>query len=293
MPRSMTGYGSARATGPRIAVEAEVRSVNGRSLKVNLKAPSSLSSREPDLVALVRKRLSRGSVTLSLRIDLVRPQDAIRVRSDIVEAVAAALEKLRRKGLVQGALTADAVPHLPGAIEKASEESLKPADFKVVREAVEGALSGLDTMRRREGAHLVRELKTILRRVGAALKKVERRAPAVVEEYRVRLRQRVDALLAGSGAVLDENTLAREVALLAERSDVAEETARLHAHLAEFAGYLEREGAVGRTLDFLAQEMLRETNTIGSKSNDVAIARAVIAMKGDVDRLKEQVANLE
>jgi uncharacterized protein (TIGR00255 family) len=292
MPRSMTGYGAARSRNRRIAVEVEARSVNSRSLKVSFRTPAVLSAREADLEALVRKQVARGSVSLGVKVQFLRPEDVVRVHGEVVEGFAKAIEALRKKGLVEGPLTAEAVAALPGALESAAEAPLKDDDWRTVKASVESALKALDAMRAREAGHLVRDLRAVGRRMRKNLAVVGKRAPEVVKEYARRLKERVDALLA-NGATLDETTLAREVAVYAERSDVAEEVTRLSAHLDEFERYLGTEGEIGRTLDFLAQEMLRETNTIGSKSQDVEIARAVISLKSDVDRLKEQVQNLE
>ncbi len=293
MPRSMTGYGAARAKSRRVAVEVEARSVNSRSLKVTLRTPAALSAREPDLEALVRKQVARGSVTVAVKVQFLRPEDVVRVRSDVVLGFARALAALRKKGLVEGPLTSDAVAALPGALESAAEAPLGDEDWRAAKGAVEAALRALDTMRAREAKHLVRDLLGTARRIRGNLALVRKRAPDVVKEYAKRLKEKADALLASSGASLDDTTLAREVAIYAERSDVAEEVTRLSAHLDEFERYLASDGEVGRTLDFLSQEMLRETNTIGSKSQDVGIARAVISLKSDVDRIKEQVQNLE
>lgn len=287
----MTGYGAGRARTRRVAVEVEARSVNSRSLKVTFRTPAALAAKEPDLEALVRKHAARGSVSLGVRLDLLRPEDVVRVHGEVVLGFAKAIEALRKKGLVDGPVTPEAVAALPGALETADVQ-LKDEDWRAVKAAVESAMKALDAMRAREAGHLVRDLLAVARRMRKNLAAVGKRAPEVVKEYARRLKERVDALLAG-GATLDETTLAREVAVYAERSDVAEEVTRLSAHLDEFERYLGTEGEIGRTLDFLAQEMLRETNTIGSKSQDVEIARAVIALKADVDRLKEQVQNLE
>jgi uncharacterized protein (TIGR00255 family) len=289
----MTGYGAARARTRRIAVDVEARSVNGRSLKVSLRTPPALTPRDADLESLVRTHVGRGAVTLSVRLQMLRPEDLVRVRTDVVQGFARALAALRKKGLVEGPLTAEALAALPGVLESATEEPLGEDDWRAVKGAVEAALRALDKMRDREAAHLVRELKAIAKRMRGNLALVRKRAPEVVKEYARRLRERVDSLLAQSGATLDGPTLAREVAVFAERADVHEEATRLAAHLEEFERYLGTGGEIGRTLDFLSQEMLRETNTIGSKSQDVEIARAVIALKADVDRIKEQVQNLE
>ncbi len=289
----MTGYGAARAEGGGIAARLEVRSVNSRSLKIVVKAPASLLPHEADLEALVRGAAARGSITLSVRVEHTGPAGALRLRTEVVEAASRALEALRKRGVVEGKLSADAAAQIPGALEAATDEPLPAAGWNAVRTAAEKALASLDAMRRREGSRLARDLRRILGTMGKSVAAVRKRAPAVPGEQRDRLRLRVEALLAGTGAALDEASLAREVALLADRGDVTEELARLDSHLREFGIKLAEDGEVGRTLEFLSQEILREANTIGSKSADVSITRAVIALKSDADRLKEQAANIE
>jgi len=293
MPRSMTGYGAAQAMGTRVAVEVDARSVNARSLKINLRTPAILGPRESELEALIRRKVRRGTLSLHVRLHFLRPQDAIRIRPEVVEGFAQALEPLRKKGLLEGKLTPDALAAIPGALETGVEDSLRPADWRVVKDAVTGALAELDAMRTGEAAHLVQDLLAIAKRMRKTLGAIRKRAPQVVAEYHLRLKERLNQLLAQTEMAIDDATLAREIAILADRADITEETTRLGAHLQQYEEYLASDGDVGRTLDFLTQEMLREVNTIGSKSNDVEIARAVIALKSDVDRLKEQSANLE
>lgn len=293
MPRSMTGYGAAQATGSRLSCEIEVRSVNARALKISFRTPSFLSARESDLEKLARARLRRGSVNCFVRIQLLQAEDVIRVRPEVIEGLEKAIAPLRKSGFVQGPITPEAITNLPGAIETGASMPLRPADWKVVKQAMEEALEALDAMRIREAAHLVRDLKSITKKMRAEIKRVEARVPQVLDEQAARLKERIDALLADQGLTLDPATLAREIALLADRSDIREELTRLAAHLDEFDQLLERDDEVGRTLDFLAQELLREANTMGAKSQDTVLARSVIALKSNIDRLKEQAANLE
>ena len=287
----MTGYGAGKAAGSRIAVDVEARSVNARALKITTRSPSILAPREPEIEALVRGRVRRGTLTLYLRLELLRPQDTVRIRPGVVEGLARSLEPLRKQGLIDGTLTPDGLAAIPGALEIGPQEALRPADWRVIKGAVLAALDELNAMREREAAHLVTDLKSIVARMRKTIAAIRRRAPQVVKEHKKRLQERLGALL--GDVRMDEATLAREVAVLADRSDITEEITRLEAHLDEFGKYLAKGGEMGRTLDFLCQEILREANTIGSKSGDVAITKSVIALKSDVDRLKEQVANLE
>jgi uncharacterized protein (TIGR00255 family) len=289
----MTGYGASHGAGARVHADVEIRAVNGRALKISVRTPALLAPRESELEALVRKVVRRGSLVVYVKLQFVRSEDLVRIRPEVVEGFSKAVRKLRKQGLVEGPLTVEALASVPGALEGGAEDPLRPADWRVVKQALGEALEALDTMRRREAQHLVRDLRTIVGRMRKTLGRIRRRQPRVVREHQAKLKERVDTLLEGSGATLDDATLAREVALFADRCDITEEITRLAAHLDECEGYLGRDGEVGRTLEFLGQEMLREANTIGSKSPDVDLARDVIALKGDIDRLKEQVANLE
>jgi len=292
-PRSMTGYGAAQATGSRLAVDVEIRAVNARSLKVSYRTPSLLSPREADLEKMVRARVRRGTLTVFVRLQLLQAEDVIRVRTPVIEGLAKALEPLRKRGIVDGPLTPAVIASIPGALETGAGSALRPADWRVVKQAVEQALDALDAMRGREAAHLVKDLLRITKSMRTTLAAVQKHVPKALAEQQQKLRDRVDALLADREIKLDAATLAREVALIADRSDIVEEITRLRAHLDEFDKLLAQDGEVGRTLDFLSQEMLREANTMGSKSQNIELSKRVIALKADIDRLKEQVANLE
>jgi uncharacterized protein (TIGR00255 family) len=284
--RSMTGFGSGRVERDGVAVEVEVRSVNARFLKVTLKAPPALTARDADVEALVREVIRRGTVTMTLRLSRGAAEGPVQINEEAVRAYQAVF---RRLGLPE-----QAIPTLPGVISGRDEQGLGEDDWPLVRDAVRGALTSLVHMREREGEALAKVLSENLARLAAARDAVEARAPIAVREQQAKLRERVDLLLAESKTKLDDATLAREVAVLADRSDITEELDRFAAHLVQARELLAKGGdSVGRTLDFLAQEMLREVNTMGSKSNDAGITRHVIELKSDVERFKEQVANVE
>lgn len=289
----MTGYGSAQATGSRLAAEVEVRSVNGRSLKVAFRTPTFLSAREPELEKIVRAHLKRGTVTCYVRINLLEAEDVLRVRPEVVRGFHAALEPLRQEGLVEGAVTPETVSNLPGAIESGASRPLSPSDWKVLQDATTGALTALNAMRQREATHLVTDIRSIMTAMRADVAAVIERVPTVLKDQAKKLKERIDAMIQDQGIELDPATVAREMAIVADRSDIREEVTRMTAHLDEFEKLLDSGGEIGRTLDFLSQEMLREANTMGSKSQDTKLARSVISLKTSIDRLKEQAANLE
>jgi len=297
-PRSMTGYGSAQATGSRLAAEVEIRSVNARSLKVTFRTPTFLSAREPELEKVVRSYLKRGTVTCYVRINLLEAEDVLRVRPEVVKGYHAALEPLRRDGFLDGATTPETISNLPGAIESGASRPLSPEDWTVLREALTGALDELNAMRQREAVHLVTDLLSITASMRTDVAAISQRVPTVLKDQTRKLKERIDAIIAdhdlgARGIELDDATIAREMAIVADRSDIREEITRMTAHLEEFEKLLGKDGEIGRTLDFVAQEMLREANTMGSKSQDTELARSVISLKTSIDRLKEQAANLE
>ncbi len=293
--RSMTGFGVASDALGATRVEAEARSVNHRGLQVKLRVPSELAPLEPDLEALVRAHCARGSIGLSLSIR----QGAASAESGLIDEallaayVAAARVAAERCGL-EAPRELSAFLSLPGvsgarAIEPERAEELALA----AKRAVEAALAMLDTARLREGRALHADLAQRASLIEAAVERIRLRAPRVVAEWRERLARRMNELFVGASGAPREEDLLREAALFAERSDIAEELTRLAAHLQHLRELLVAREPVGRKLDFLLQEMHREANTIGSKASDLEIARDVVELRSEVDRLKEQVQNVE
>lgn len=290
--RSMTGFGAAARETPALAVRAEAKSVNNRGLSVTVRGPAWVETAAAGAIeAAVKRHATRG--TVSVHVQVTRRRDAAPARvvrevfADYAAQIAAAMQ-----GTACAAPSAGDILRLPGVVEEAVPTALGADEAAVVVEAVEAALVAMVEMRDREGASLVAELRGLLDQMERGALAVETRAPAAVGAARDRLRERVAQLLAPA-QTLPEEIVAREVAVLADKSDVAEEVARLRSHVAQTREMLASGGAVGRRLDFLAQEFGREVNTIGSKSQDTEIANLVVDMKVAVERLKEQAANLE
>ncbi|MFM8980271.1 MAG: YicC/YloC family endoribonuclease [Planctomycetia bacterium] len=291
--RSMTGVGTHALDHALGRLEAEARSVNQRFLKVSLRTQGPL----PDLLAeaeeRVRARVQRGHVSLLLRFT---PAPAAPGASIDPAAFAAAARELAHLTRVAGlaAPSAGDVLRMPGLV---ATSSATPAQSEALAaaalQAVEGALAQMEGARRREGGVLACEVTGLLDRIERAVHELAARAAEVPQALQERLRARLAELLQGTGASLDPAALAHEVAALADRSDVREELARLCAHVGHAREILARGGSVGRQMDFLAQEFAREANTVGSKANDLALTRTVIGLKADVERLREQVQNLE
>lgn len=295
MIRSMTGFGVATAEQGGRQYSVEVRSVNNKFFKATVRVPDELSALEAELESALSRRVSRGSVTVSVRMGLSASDAAGEVNVDAARAFLKRMSAAIPSEL-EGRVTVDlatllTVPGVVGVSQDRVTDSARPVLMKLLEEACERMMA----MRQREGEALHR----LLTGFGAALRErlavVRDRAPEVIRQYQDRLRQRVNQMLAEIGATVKDEDLLREVAMFAERSDIAEEIARLSGHIDQFEAILDpRNGEpAGRTLDFLAQEMLREANTIASKSADGEIARRIVEMKTAIDRIKEQAANAE
>jgi len=294
MINSMTGYGEAEGEINGASYAVEVKAVNNRYLKTIIKLPESAAFLEEDIERLLRSNLSRGTINYVLRLK----EAPASVLFDIDEsALAAVMEKLGRiKSSVDVNRSIDigGLLNLPGIIRPAlpDEETAEQMKAKVL-EISQEAIEKLKEMRAAEGAALEADLDKHCSEMRQDIERIRARSAAVVQEYAEKLRKRVDVLLAQAELKLDEELLAREVAVYADRSDISEEIARLESHLEQFAQSCQGDGQAGRRLDFISQEMLREANTIASKSSDLEITRCVVDIKCRVDRIKEQVQNVE
>lgn len=290
----MTGFGAAPLPAGPLEASLEIRSVNGRHLKVNLRLPSSLRAAEEPLRALVADRLSRGSVDVILRTEergAAAPR--LEVDEDRAEAVLEAWRKVADRFGVPGeidlALLARddriLVERIPGLDELLEVEALESA--------AEAALDQVVEMREVEGARLAADLRGRLAAIARKLDAVEEQSPRRLERERERLLAAVAELTADRE--LDEDRIAREIAVLADKWDLGEEIVRARSHLEAFEELLSAPGAeaVGKRLGFLGQELLREVNTIGSKANDATIQHDVVEMKNEVETLREQIENVE
>ncbi len=288
---SMTGFGECRVTVGAVDCLATVRSVNNRYLKVFSKLPEPLSNLESEVEKLVKGRLRRGSVTVTVQAELRDRPSGIRINQSALRALlsqAAELGVERPEGSLLGPLLA-----LPGMIEEAPSMPDLARYWPPIREAIEGALTRLDQMRRDEGLAMQRELEQTCQAMLELVNRVDRRTGEAVAEFRDRLQDRVATLVADMGVSVSSADLIREVAMLVERSDVAEETARLRSHLGQLRELLTADESSGRMLDFLMQEMNREANTVGSKANDATVAQLAMELKAQIERVREMVQNVE
>ena len=291
---SMTGRGTGAAAGRLARVEVELSSVNRKQLDVDVGLPRFLSSFESRVQELVQGRLSRGRVSGEIRVTWAEAAQASGARVDLglARATVTALRAAAKKLDLPDDLKASALLSLPGLVALEHGERDLETLWPSVRKALDAALAKLQAMRKKEGAALGRDLQGRLATLRTLVGEIAARAPGVAETYRANLLKRIAAALPGTDLAGDERLL-KEVALFADKADVAEELVRLDSHFRQADGLLKTGGVVGRTLDFLVQEMGREINTIGSKANDAGIARRVVACKAELERFREQVQNIE
>jgi uncharacterized protein (TIGR00255 family) len=289
---SMTGFGEARLQDDRWSVTVEVRAVNNRHLKLSVKATDPYGTLEPELDRLVRETVRRGTVNLAIRVERPRRAEDYRINTVALASFRDQLEAMR--GLSHSPLDLTALAALPGVVEDRKPAANDPHDdWPALSAVVSQALGRLQAARAEEGRVMARELLALAAGVADHLHKIADRGPQVVLSYQKRLVERVQTLLQGQGVTAEPSDLIREVAIFAERADIAEEVVRLRAHLSQYNEVIAEPESAGRKLEFVVQEMGRETNTIGSKANDVEISRAVVEIKGLLEKIRELIQNVE
>jgi uncharacterized protein (TIGR00255 family) len=287
----MTGFGEAHYQDDRLIVHAEIRALNNRNFRLVCRLSDPYDMLEPEIERLVREVIRRGSVQVSLRVDRPKRPEDYRLNVVALKSYQEQLQDLRPPGepLVDPSL----LLALPGVVEDRRTNVDRPHDDWPALAAVLGrALEGFHASRAREGQAMADELLALGEALSGEIERVAARSPEVVAGYQQRLQERLQALVKDRVTVRPED-LIREVAILADRSDVSEEVTRLRAHLTQFAETIRGPESAGRKLEFLVQEMGRETNTIGSKSNDVAISRSVVEMKSHLEKIRELIQNVE
>ncbi len=296
MIRSMTGFGEASGVEEGAQFFVELRSLNAKYFKSVLRLPDDLQGLEAELESDLRRRLTRGTVTLSVKCSETTGEAAHAINHEALERY---VDQARSAPSIADASVSfdlGSLLNLPGVLQPAAnDERRHERARRAISRLLDDASAELITMRRKEGAILLGELETLADRIADRLAIISERAPVVVEAYADRLRSRLEQMLSEAQLAVEPADLVREVAVFAERSDIAEELQRLSGHITQFRELIgsSDDTPVGRTLDFLAQEMLREANTIGSKCNDADISREIVEIKGAIDRIKEQVQNVE
>ena len=292
--KSMTGYGRGECVQDGLKVTVELSSVNRKQAEVSVTLPRELELLEAPLRDTIHRAVARGRVNVRVSIHAAEGNSSARKHIDVAlaKAYTAELVKLAKQLKLSGEVTLDHVLRAPGVFQTdeqlAESENLWPA----LEKALNQALAALLKMREREGAHLAKDLALRISVMQKSVAQVQKQAPTTAENYRRNLIERIKA--AGLENIApDDERLLKEIVLFADRSDITEELTRLQSHFTQFADCCKSKEPVGRTLDFLAQEMNREINTIGSKANDAVISREVVTLKAELERFREQAQNVE
>jgi uncharacterized protein (TIGR00255 family) len=287
----MTGFGSVSSRQDGVSYQVELRAVNNKFYKSTIRLPETLQSLEAEIDSCVSKSFARGSITLSVKYVDTSQHGTATINTESLKHYINQIKEVEDSPQVDvGSLLS-----LPGVLTSDSDEDivarLRPAVIALVEEACDSAVE----MRQREGKALQEDLENLLSSVSEHLSHIKERAPEIVAEYQTRLRLRMESLLSEIGKNVAEEDMLKEIAIFAERTDIAEEISRLDGHIDQFKELVDGsdEEPIGRTLDFLAQEMLREANTIASKCLDGSSNRRIVEVKGAIDRIKEQVQNTE
>ena len=285
----MTGFGQAQAEEADYVCACEARSVNNRYLKIATRLPESLGALESRIEKTVKQKVRRGSVFVYLRLARQGASPAYRLNRQMLESY---VEQLKEWFGDQPSILGQLVS-LPGVVQESPRGEDAERDWLRIQPVLEAALANMDRMRREEGAAMYSEIEQCRTQISGLLEAIARRSPETVDVYRQRLTDRIGQVLQEQGLTVAPADLIREVSIFAERCDITEELARLRSHVAQFGEIAAAGQSAGRKLDFLAQEMYRESNTIGSKANDAQIAQLVVDLKSQVERIREIVQNVE
>jgi uncharacterized protein (TIGR00255 family) len=292
--KSMTGFGRGSAAGEEFNVTVEIKTVNNRYLDIHFRLSQELAPLEITIRKLISARLSRGRVDLNINLERTG-STTYEINRQLITGYVDALREIQTEFNLAGEVDINTLARLPGALSTA-RDGLDEQTIKGVELAVNEALDDLERMRASEGAALAEEMRIRVARIEAEVPIIEDAAASLVDAYRQRLQRRISELISRGGAQtveLDAGRLTQEVAYLADRSDISEELARLRSHLEQFRVTLDAQGEVGKRFDFLLQELNREANTVLSKATEVSIKDAGLAIKAEVEKLREQVQNVE
>lgn len=291
---SMTGHGQAQQTTDGVQVWAEIRAVNNRYLKVTVSYSDRAAELESQVKSIVQKHIRRGAVHVNLEIQREKSAARFQINTDLLDSL------LQQARSVDSNVSAGDLLTLPGVLEDASsnkrhngDNESANSDWELLQPVIEEAMQRLVEMRQIEGASAAKDLLENSGEIAKQLKVIEGRAPQVASDYAIRLTDRINHLLAEHEVSISPADIVREVGIFADKADISEEVVRLNTHIEQFSEIINSGQSDGRKLEFVSQEMLRETNTIGSKANDSVIAQSVVEIKTAIDRIREMTQNVE
>lgn len=288
---SMTGFGSNTVEMDGYKVAVEVKTLNHRYLDVNIRLPKSINYAEKALRDIVKDHLYRGRVEIYIRFEREEEDGVtVNVNKGLLSSYIQAFNEIKQNYNIENDITLSSIIHVENILNVEQQEDDKELVISLLTSALKPALSDVVSMRKVEGEKLAEDFSRRLGIVSEQVSLIENRSPVVMQEYKEKLRNRIDEIL---DEPIDEQRLSTEVALLADRSNITEEIVRLKSHLIQFKSMLNVTGTIGRKLDFLTQELNRETNTIGSKTTDLEIVNRVVDIKSEIEKIREQVQNIE
>lgn len=292
MLRSMTGYGYGEVSSEEYKFCVEIKTINHRFCEIFLRIPGLLSPLEEQIKKKIRGRVVRGRVDVNIKLEnLAGKRYSVKVDKNLALAYYKAIRELKENLQIEDQIKIKHLISLPEVLGVQEVESDITSMQPGIEKAVETALDELVKMREREGRILAEDILGRMKRIAGFLQEVEKRAPRVLEDYCSRLNKKLREWV--DAEIIGHDRISAEVALFAERSDITEEIVRLQSHLQQMEKYIADGGIVGRKLDFLVQEMYREVNTIGAKANDSNISALVVELKGEIEKIREQVQNIE
>ncbi len=292
MIMSMTGYGCAKGNCQGLDITVELKSVNNRYLDCSVRMPRNFLFAEDSIKSKVQEHISRGKVDVFVTVDSSGSDDiVVSVNEGLARGYVDAIERISDEFGLPRELTALAVSRFPDVLSVQKKEADRDAIADALSSISAQALEEFDIMRRREGARLCEDVTCRLDTIESLVSEVERRSPETVSEYRSKLFKKMNEVL--NNTSVDEQRILTEAAIFADKVAVDEETVRLRSHIAQMRGMLESGSPIGRKMDFLIQEFNREANTIGSKCSDSSIAKVVIELKSEIEKIREQIQNIE
>jgi uncharacterized protein (TIGR00255 family) len=289
----MTGFGRATTNGDNYSISVDLKTVNNRFLDISMRLPSELQAIETTVKKLISSRLARGRVEVNLQYDR-SDEMTLEINRPLIKGFLAAMKDMRDEFSLTGEPDINVIARLPNVVATKKEEP--SAEFlSAIEKTFNSALNDLEQMRAKEGGMLATELTARLTEIENRIPKIELESASVAEEYSQRLTKRINEMLAktDSQIELDQARLAQEVAYLVDRADISEEITRLRSHIEHFREILKDETDVGKRLDFLTQELNREANTIASKTNNMTVKENALAIKSEIEKIREQVQNVE
>lgn len=293
MLKSMTGYGRGEFANEYFSIIIEIKSVNHRYADIIVKMPRHINFLEEKIKKTVKEKISRGKVDIFVNLEYIN-ESAIDLKVDIqlAKTYKEILEELSKELNLDDNVKLYNILSLPEIVRTEKKEVDEGLIWSPLKKALDEALENLLEMKILEGQAIKNDMLSKLYEIEKLVDEIELRAPNVVLEYKERLRERIEELL-DKDVTIDEDRLAQEIAIFADKSNVNEEIVRLKSHISQFKSIVNEDEAVGRKLDFLIQEMNRETNTIGSKANDIHISNNVVRIKAEIEKIREQVQNIE